>query len=269
MSTREWCAMRVNNSLHRRVTTATTLPSACFLPVIYRRRPIVGRYHAPSAGGCLPPERAGRDRLATRNGHIRDKQKDGRLPARLSVAEIAKGSVFRRLFRVVVLARLAVLALQRRAEDVAEAGARIGGAVFGHRLLLLLDLARLDRQGKLARRLVDRGDLGIDLLADGEAVGPLLGAVAREVALADEAGHAFGDHHLDPAIGDAGDRAGDDIAFLEALQRLRMRVRGELLDAEADPLLLDIDIEDLDLDEVALLVVGDRFLAGTRPVEVG
>src|SRR6185437_1672522 len=269
MSTREWCAMRVNNSLHRRVTTATTLPSACFLPVIYRRRPIVGRYHAPSAGGCLPPEPARRDRLASRDGHAGVKQKDGRLPARLSVAEIAKGSVFRRLFRVVVLARLAVLALQRRAEDVAEAGARIGGAVFGHRLLLLLDLARLDRQAELARRLVDRGDLGVDLLADGEAVGTLLAAVARQVRLADEARHALADRHLDAAIGDRRDGAGDDRALLQGLQRRFMRIDGELLDAEADALLLDVDVEHLDLDRVALGVVGDRLLARLRPVEVG
>ncbi len=46
------------------------------------------------------------------------------------------------------------------------------------------------------------GDLGVDLLADGEAVGPLLGAVARQLGLADEAGQAVGQRHLDAAIGD-------------------------------------------------------------------
>ena len=67
---------------------------------------------------------------------------------------------------------------------------RIGRAEFGHRLLLFVDLARLDRQRRLARGAVDRGDLGVDLLADGEAVGPLLGAVARQLGLADEARQA-------------------------------------------------------------------------------
>src|SRR5579864_7427174 len=39
---------------------------------------------------------------------------------------------------------------QRRAEDVSEARARIGRAILGHRLLLFLDLAGLDRQRHLA-----------------------------------------------------------------------------------------------------------------------
>src|SRR5689334_20862044 len=73
------------------------------------------------------------------------------------------------------------------AQDVAEARAGIGGAVLGHRLLLLLDLARLDRERDLARRAVDGRDLRVHLLADGEAVRTLLGAVARELGLADEA----------------------------------------------------------------------------------
>src|SRR5258708_20230765 len=79
---------------------------------------------------------------------------------------VAEGLRLRLVFRLVgvVLARLAVLALQRGAEDVAEAGARIGGAVIGHRLLLLLDLARLDRERQLACRLVDRRHLAVNLL---------------------------------------------------------------------------------------------------------
>ena len=47
------------------------------------------------------------------------------------------------------------------------------------------------------------------------------------------------------------------------------RVFGQLLDAEADTLLPDIDIEDLDLDHVALLVIRDGLVAGAVPVEVG
>ena len=63
---------------------------------------------------------------------------------------------------------------------------------------------------------VDRGDLGVDPLADREAVGALLAAVARQLGFADEAGHAVGQHDLDAAVGDARDRAGDDLALLHA-----------------------------------------------------
>src|SRR2546423_3760729 len=66
---------------------------------------------------------------------------------------------------------------QRRAENVAEASARIGRAEIGHRLLLLVELTRLDRQHHPARGPVDVGDLGVELVADRIAVGTLLGAV--------------------------------------------------------------------------------------------
>src|SRR5215468_3589712 len=73
---------------------------------------------------------------------------------------------------------------QGGAEDVAQAGARIGRAVFGHRLLVFVDLTRLDRERQLARLGIHRRDLGVDLLADGEAVGTLIAALARQVGLA-------------------------------------------------------------------------------------
>src|SRR5262245_35255259 len=68
---------------------------------------------------------------------------------------------------------------QGRAKDVPQAGAGVGGAVVGHGLLLLVHLARLDGKRKLSGLGIDRRDLGVDLLADGEAVGPLLAAFAR------------------------------------------------------------------------------------------
>src|SRR5690606_39542995 len=43
----------------------------------------------------------------------------------------------------------------------------------------------------------------------------------------------------------------------------------ELLDAERDALLFDIDVEHLGLDHVATVVVLERLLAGLLPVEVG
>src|SRR5580698_1509877 len=74
---------------------------------------------------------------------------------------------------------LALPPTDRRAEDVAEAGARVGRAELRHRLLLLVDLARLDRQRDLAGGAVELGDLGIEPLANRETVGPLLAAIAR------------------------------------------------------------------------------------------
>ena len=62
--------------------------------------------------------------------------------------------------------------------------------------------------------------------------------------------------------------AGDDRALLE-IAGFGERIALELLDAERDALLLDIDVEHLRLDHVALLVVLDDLLARTLPVEVG
>src|SRR5690349_24863707 len=89
-------------------------------------------------------------------------------------------------FLAVLLALLGLV--EGRAEDIAQAGARVGRAVFGHRLLVLLDLAGLDRQGQLAGLGIDLEDLGVDLLSDREAVRTLLRALARQVRLLDEAG---------------------------------------------------------------------------------
>src|SRR5487761_376847 len=165
---------------------------------------------------------------------------------------------------------LLVLAVQRRAEDVAEAGAGIGRAVFRHRLLVLLDLARLDRQRSFAPAAIETGEFGVDLFADGEAVGPLLGAVARQLGLADKALHVASKRDLDAAVGDGRDRAGHDVAFLDASGfRGRRRLGLKLLDAERDALFLDVDVEHAHLRHVALLVILDRLFTRLLPVEVG
>src|SRR5579884_128905 len=155
------------------------------------------------------------------------------------------------------------------AEDVAEAGAGVGRAEFGHCLLLLVDLARLDRQRDLARAAVDRGHLGVHLFADRKPVRPLLAAVARQFRFADESGHAFRQLHLDASLGHGSDGAGHDIALLELRAPFLEGVGLELLDAEGDALLLDIDIEHLDPHALALAVVLHRLLAGAVPVDVG
>jgi hypothetical protein len=53
-------------------------------------------------------------------------------------------------------------------------------------LLLFGDFQRLDRDRNLAGLSVELGDAGIDLLANGEALGALLGAVTRQIGTADE-----------------------------------------------------------------------------------
>src|SRR5438477_226770 len=145
------------------------------------------------------------------------------------------------LFLVVgLLVGLALTATDRGAENVAEAGAGFGGAEFLHCPLLLIHFARLDRQRNAPGGAVDRGDLGIDPLADREAVGALLAAVARQFGFADKTGHAVGQRHLDAAFLDRADRRGHDIALLDAGDTGFERIHLELLDAERDALFLGV-----------------------------
>src|SRR5512147_3352038 len=64
--------------------------------------------------------------------------------------------------------------VQRSAKDVAERGAGVGRAILRDGLLLLGDLERLDRHRDLARLGIDLRHHAIELLADAEAIGPLL-----------------------------------------------------------------------------------------------
>src|SRR5215469_3116236 len=76
--------------------------------------------------------------------------------------------------------------LERGAENIAERGAGIGGAVLGDRLLLLGHFERLDRDRHLVGAAVELGDASVDLLADRKAFGALLGTVASEFGTLDE-----------------------------------------------------------------------------------
>src|SRR5438128_10733894 len=71
--------------------------------------------------------------------------------------------------------------LERGAENVAERSPGIRGAVLGDRLLLLGDFQCLDRYRDLAAAAIELGDARIDLLADREALGALLGAIAGQL----------------------------------------------------------------------------------------
>ena len=78
----------------------------------------------------------------------------------------------------------------------------------------------------------------IGAIAGGEAVGPLLGAIAREIGAAHEAVNALADRDVEAGLLDAGHRARDRAAHLK-VERGSEGVLGELLDAEPDPLAFD------------------------------
>src|SRR5205809_4417354 len=108
------------------------------------------------------------------------------------------------------------LLLQRLAQDVAEARARIGRTILGDRLLLLGDLQRLDREVRLLRP-VETDHHRIELLADLEALGALLVAVAAEIGTLDEAGGpVVTDLDLEPAVADLEHGHGDRLALVGA-----------------------------------------------------
>src|ERR1700674_5580105 len=159
--------------------------------------------------------------------------------------------------------------LERGTENVAQRRPRIGGAVLRDGLLLFGDFQRLDRDLDLAGLLVELDHPRIDLFADGETLGALIGTLTRQFGPLDEGGEVgAGDLDLDAAFLDLEHFAGHHRALLD-VARLGERIALELLDAERNALLLDIDVEHHGLDHVALLEVVDHLLARKLPVEIG
>src|ERR1700677_132942 len=132
------------------------------------------------------------------------------------------------------------------------------------------------------RAAIELGHPGIDLLADGKAIRTLLGTVAGEFRTLDE-GREFGadDLHVDATFLHVDHFAGDDGTLLQlAASRFGAGAGtgaavggctglGEVLDAERDALLLDVDIEHLGRNLIALLVLFDDLLARTFPIQIG
>src|SRR3954447_23367800 len=165
------------------------------------------------------------------------------------------------------LLRFAVL--ERGAENIAQRRSRIGGAVLRDGFLLFGNFQRLDRDLHLAGLLVELDHAGIDLLADGKPFGALIVAVTGELGALDEGGEVGArDLHLDAGFLHFEHFAGHDRALLD-VARFCEGIAFELLDAERDALLFDIDVEHHGLDHVALLEVVDDLLARKLPVEVG
>src|SRR5712672_932492 len=153
-------------------------------------------------------------------------------------------------------------------ENVAQRRPRIGGTVLRDGLLLFGNFQGLDRDLHLAGLLVELDHPRIDLFADGETLGALIGALARQFGPLDEGGEVgTGDPDLDAGFLHLKHFAGHDGALLD-VARFGERIALELLDAERDALLLDIDIEHHGLDHVALLEVVDHLLTRELPVEI-
>ena len=113
---------------------------------------------------------------------------------------------------------------------------------------------------------------------DLEAVRTLLVAVAAEVGALDEAGRTVvAGLHFEPAVAHFEHGHGDHVVLLQAAAArpgaVRRRRRGrallELLHAQADALLLDIDVEHDRLHFLALAVQRQRVLARDAPGDVG
>src|SRR3954447_14163203 len=158
--------------------------------------------------------------------------------------------------------------LERGAKNIAQGRPRIRRAVLRDRLLFFGDFERLDRDLHLAGFLVELDHPGIDLFADRETLGALIGALARKFGALDEGGEVGADDlNVDAAFLYLDHFAGHDRTFLD-VARLGKRVALELLDAKRNALLFDIHVEHHGLDHVALLEVVDDLLARKLPVEV-
>src|SRR5690606_35017083 len=171
-----------------------------------------------------------------------------------------------RLLFGLVLLGLVLALLDGCFEDVAERSTRVGRAILSHRLLLLGQLELLDRDRDPPARLVDADHRGIDLVADVEALRPLLSTVTRQVRAFDEARHIGADDlDLDAIVLDRDHFAGDRITLLVAADHIE-RIARKLLDSERDPFLGRVHVEDHGLDHVALFVLLDDLVARAVPI---
>src|SRR5262245_22022814 len=161
---------------------------------------------------------------------------------------------------------------QIRAQDVLEREATTLALALQIRLDLLafLGLAQcLDAERDLAIARIDRGHLGLDLLVGGEHRLRLVDALGAELRHVDQPLDALLDLHEDAKVGDAGDLAAHARAERIALVHALPRVLGELLDAERDAFVVDVDAEHDRFHLVALLeqLGGMAHLFG--PVQIG
>src|SRR5215212_3388703 len=133
--------------------------------------------------------------------------------------------------------------LERGAENVAQGCPGIGGAVLRDSLLLFGNFQRLDRDLHLAGLLVELDHPRIDLFADSETFGALIGALPREFRPFDEGGEVGADDlNVDAAFLHLEHFAGHDRALLD-VAGLGKRIALELLDAKRNALLLHVNVK--------------------------
>src|SRR6201747_1082628 len=132
------------------------------------------RVHRCGAHGCADHVRA-----IARNDEARGLADN--TPERKRAAPRREPPFVQRDSKTLAVRALLVTAADSGTQDVAERGARVHAAVFLHRLLVLIHLLAPDGEGELAGSPIDRDDLRIDLLADGEAIGALVALVARQL----------------------------------------------------------------------------------------
>src|SRR4051794_7660825 len=125
---------------------------------------------------------------------------------------------------LVAFGRRSLSSLQRCSQNVTERSTGVGRSVLGDGFLLLGDLERLDRHGNLAGLLVEGGDTGIDLLARGKPLRPLLRTLAGEVSTTDEGGEiGIGNLHVDAGFLHLDHLAGDHGSLFDRSSRRRFR----------------------------------------------
>src|SRR4249920_589888 len=245
-------------------------PASCWLPAITRAMTKTASTTAARRQAVSRRLRRRRSITVSASITVSSLQKIDSLKRRKSGGGWRR-SLFLGLRRIFDLGSLALCFALGSAENVAKRSAGIGRAILGDGLFLLGDFERLDRHPDLARLGIDLGHHGIELLADAEAVRPLLGTVAREVGAADEAGQVVVDElDLEPAVLHRDDFAGHPHAFLELGGRRAggKRIGRELLDAEADALLLVVGFEHHGFDVIPLVVVLEGVLPGLGPVQI-
>src|SRR5260221_3636076 len=155
-------------------------------------------------------------------------------------------------------------------EDVAEAGAA-RGLLVPHVLAVVVALVQrgLHAERHLALVRVHVDDLHVQLVAFLDHVARVLDALVAQLADVHQALDAGLDLHEGAEVGNLGDLALHAAADRVLGRQFRPWIRMELLDAEAEPLVLDVDVEHHRLDLVALLEEVAGVLDALGPRDVG
>ena len=109
---------------------------------------------------------------------------------------------------------LFLFAADGRAKNIAQAGARIGRAIFLNSLFFFFNFQCLDGKRNASPAAIDLHQFGVELVAHCKAVGPLLIAVARQIGSPHEAGQTTEHFNVDALLMQRGDGTGDSLPSL-------------------------------------------------------